>query len=746
MDIARFKEIVSAFLDSGDQADWSKGTALVQIGSELIEASLRTHDGGLYIQEGGKEQAAEKWIINRLAMLDLLADRILASNDENSAFVTPAGEFVDEIQHAASEAPVPVENSVEAVYDFLNRRPGGTCSVLYLTSDAGEGKTTIIEHLARRQAEQYRARKSDWLLVPIGLGGRPFLRFDDVVMAAFMNQLRFQRLYYDAFLQLVRMGVLIPALDGFEEIFVETSEGEAVTGLGTLIRQLGGEGTLLIAARKAFFEFRRLETQARLIDTLPDVDVGFGRVSLRRWTKAEFLEYCQKRGLKDAEELYDRLSARIRSDHPLLTRAVLVRRIVELAKASGSDFVNTLPQQATDSFKWLVERVLEREATEKWINKFGDPPSPLLTVRQHEELLSLIAEEMWVSRSAVLSDRMLESLSDIYTEHKKMGPQVVRQVRERLRQHALLASLGPLRKEVAFDHDHFRHFFLGQQLAQHIIERHISDVRKLFRVDYFPEFALDTAAAELREQRVRAASVIDWLSEASSLEGPSSFVRENAGAGIIRMLEFLEGGVKISDVVFPADSLRARTIKGTVFTRCYFQATSIESAVFDDCVFEDCEFERIEYEQMPKVSNCSWAASSRVHSLSRLTRNDSSDIYDPEKINAELARLGFKLEMPPSVAVEQQEDERLRIAAKAIQTFQRTTHVTEGTFRLRLSVNAHRFFDEVLPDLQRHGILQTKMESSGPKYRLGTSLAQIARALTQSGGSYERFLELATAK
>lgn len=205
---------------------------LAQIGSEIIEASLRTHDGGLYVQEGGKEQTAEKWIINRLAMLDLLAERILDSIEETTAFVVPAGELVDEIEHAVSELPVPVDDAVKAVHDFLERRPGGTCSVLYLTSDAGEGKTTVIEHLARRQAEQYRSRKSDWLLVPIGLGGRPFLRFDDVVMAAFMNQLRFQRLYYDGFLQLVRMGVLVPALDGFEEIFVETSEGEAVTVSG----------------------------------------------------------------------------------------------------------------------------------------------------------------------------------------------------------------------------------------------------------------------------------------------------------------------------------------------------------------------------------------------------------------------------------------------------------------------------------------------------------------------------------
>jgi len=46
---------------------------------------------------------------------------------------------------------------------------------------------------------------------------------------------------------------------------------------------------------------------------------------------------------------------------------------------------------------------------------------------------------------------------------------------------------------------------------------------------------------------------------------------------------------------------------------------------------------------------------------------DTYDVYDPEKIKAHLAQLGFTLEEPVSAAVAQEEDERLRIAEKAIQ-------------------------------------------------------------------------------
>lgn len=749
MDISRFKQVVSSFLDSADHIEWSKGTVVAQVGTEMIAADLRTRDGSLYVTEGGKEQVAEKWIINRLAMLDLLADRILASVNENPAFVPPSGELLDEIERTNSDIPVPVDDAAKAVYDFLQRRPGGTCSVLYLTSDAGEGKTTVIEHLARHQAEEYRKRRSDWLLVPVGLGGRPFLRFDDVIMAAFMNQLRFQRLYYDAFLQLVRMGVIVPALDGFEEIFVETSDGDAVTSLGTLIGQLAGEGTLLIAARKAFFEFKRLDTQAKLLDTLPDVDVGFGRVTLRRWAKPEFLEYCDKRGFDKGEELYDALASRVQPAHPLLTRAVLVRRIVDLAITTGSEFVKTLSPETSNEFKWLVEKVLEREANEKWINKFGEPPTPLLSVAEHEELLRLVAEEMWISKAAVLPERMIESIAEIYADQKRLVPQVARQVRDRLKHHALLFAVGAVRKEIAFDHDHFRQFFLGQQLAQHVKDGHISDIRKILRTDYLPDFALDTAAAELRENRVAVESVLKQIGDAAATEGSVGFMRENAGALLIRLVESTQASGVISDLAFPINSLAGRHVTGIAFIRCYFHPTSVDHAQLRHCTFEDCDFERIEYEQPPVVDECSFTGRTRVHALSQSTGDDVIDIYDPTKIDVVLARLGFTLQIavsPEAIGkpeVSQIADERLRIAEKAIQTFQRTTHVGEGAFRLRLSIHSHRFFSEILPDLQRSGVFEVaRVDAGGPRYRLRLPMSQVARAIAASNGDYTRFLEL----
>jgi len=106
-----------------------------------------------------------------------------------------------------------------------------------------------------------------------------------VIVAALVNRLRFPFLYYESFIELVRLGVLVPALDGFEEMFIENVAGDAVSALGNLMRELRSSGAALIAARKAYFEFSRLETQARLFDTLAGSSVTFARLALQRWDR-----------------------------------------------------------------------------------------------------------------------------------------------------------------------------------------------------------------------------------------------------------------------------------------------------------------------------------------------------------------------------------------------------------------------------------------------------------------------------
>jgi hypothetical protein len=748
MDLTRFRQILSAFVDSASDLDITKGNLAVQISNEIITAELKTRDGALIVVEGGTAHRAESWIVHRVALADMLAQRILDNVTTTRTFVTPQAELLGRLDAAPTDTPIPTNDALATLQSSLDSRPAGTCSVLYLTSDAGEGKTTLISRLAVDQARRFRENKSDWLLVPISLSGKPFLRFEDVIIASLMNQLRFQRLYFNAFVELVRLGVIIPALDGFEEVFVETADGDAVSSLGTLIRQLGGEGSIMIAARKAYFEFRSLETQARLLDSLPDADVTFARLQLSRWGEQQFLQYCRLNGVTDCERLYSEVTARVSRDHPLVTRAVLVRRLVEIAKQQPDySFLAALRPESNTFFLRFIDQILEREAAEKWIDKLNDPAQPLLTLKEHHQLLGYIAEEMWASRRTLLSGEMLDSLAEIFCDSAGKSPVVARQVRERLKQHALIVSSGGNRREFAFDHDNFREFFLGEQLGSSLLTQQSSDMRKLMRVDLLPGWTLDMAVSTIGARVTDAFSVMRRLIDCAEAEGPSSYVRENAGALAIRLLEWdRDQPMTVTDLVFPSDAIQGRSLKAVTFMRCYFRRTSLASTTLRHCAFYECEFENIDLDKSATVEGCKIGSGTVIRAVGSTRSGEHVDVYDPEQVQGLLALAGFhrepgQAELPLRAVVI---DPKFAIFERAVQSFQRSTYVSLGTFRLRMSIHAKEFFDNVFPDMMAAGILQQETHGPGAhdRYRLGVPMGMIAAALAESNGSYDRCLRV----
>lgn len=750
MDIVQLKLTLATFTDQPGSLLLERGNLVVQIGDELVSATTKVRDGQVVVIEDNVELTAERWLVHRIARLDVLADRLMNTFAPELSFVTPRGELIDDLEKAPTDDPVEVGDAVSAVQAFLDRRLAGTCSVLYLTSDAGEGKTTLINRLARSQAALFQTGKSDWLLVPINLGGRPFLRFDDIVAAALMNQLRFRNLYFEAFLQLVRLGYIVPALDGFEEVFVETAEGDAVSSLGSLISNMGGEGTLLIAARKAYFEFRALDRQAKLRDALPDADVAFGRIRLQRWAKDEFITYCKNQKVEDPESLYSDLVSRLTPDHPLLTRAVFVKRIAEIAKSADREkFLLEVRPETDDYFVLFIDKILERESTEKWINKQGDPPAPLLSVEEHHELLRLIAEEMWITKTGSLSLEMCSSLAELFCESKQMGPILLRQIRERVRHHALLISVGSLRDQVAFDHDNFREFFLGEQLGIYLAGSASADLRKMLRIDVIAAWTLDSAVSVAMRKTQSANALLRVTIETARSESPASFVRENSGAICVRLLEKTpQPTTSIKELTFPGDALKGRTIKKADFSECYFRTCTLDGARLEEVYFRTCEFEHL---LMPesfhfdrvKFVDC------RIHALTIKREHSDVDIYDPTKINRYCEMIGASIEGAESSSANTVEeilstDVEVGLIRKLLLVFMRSTQVSDNVLTLRMGIHSHKFNSELMPVLKAEGILkEVKHTGRGyaHRFRLGVPVSLIEEALEASNGLYEKFLE-----
>lgn len=745
MRLEDFKRIVTAFADQVEDVDTRQGRLVVQIRDEVISARLHDRPDGLLVEEHGARLPAVRWIVNRLAQIPLLADRICSYVTPPEHFVAPSGRFLDQPDRDPAYAEHWHSDVGEALIETLGRRPGGMTSLLYLTSDAGAGKTSLIHEVAVRQAREYKAKRSGWLLLPIPLAGGTFFRFDDAVITALVNGLRFPLFYHDAFLELVRLGVLVPAFDGSEEMDVEFSS-EAVTALGNLVGNLESAGTLLVATRKAYFDDPNFRSQTRLFDAISaDAEVAFGRFALDRWSQDTFVRYAGRRGVPDPSGLFAVVSNRLGSEHPVLTRAVLARRLVDVATEESdlSGLLDRIGPEERDCFRNFVGSIVEREALSKWTDE-SVYPRPLLTIAEHHLLLAMVAQEMWLCSTDEFGTDVFPVVAEIFAERHGKGAGVMRQIRERIRHHALLAPRPDGREKVAFEHDVFRIFYLGKALGQSLVADDAGTAKAICEKAPLPALAVAEAAGVVRRRGARR-RVLTRLQQFADGVLPTSFVKENCGILALALLDGEEAPDEVRNLNFPLDALRERHLTGVTVSGSCFRPTVLPSSL-RDCRFVNCRFDSLEIPDSERVAGAVFEACSVGAVVRSRDGDDPVTLFDPQKIERELREAGFDLVGRPDEPETdlRPDDEDLILTQRFLRAFLRANALNEETIRKRLGTRANHFVEDLLPRLQKAGVVQRipyRGAGDQRRLRLRAPRARLDDATKSAGGQFDRFLD-----
>ena len=751
MQIDTFKNIISTFADPGSEIIYDQQQIMFSMNGELIDARVTSKFGDIFIDDGAGETPASRWIVERLAKLQLLSSRILEQIPEHLNFVSPTAELLPTLESNPSDQVFHVTDALDEMLKNLSTQSPLETSVLYITSDAGEGKTSLINAAARRQAIKFNEGLSDWLLVPIILGGRHFLRFDDITVGALQNKYRFPFLYYNSFLALVRMGVIIPAFDGFEEMFVENSSGEALSAMGILVSSLESTGAVAIAARKAYFEFENLRSQEKLYDTISNYSVGFSKLELNRWSEVQFLDYCRHRKLINSADIYQRVAERLGKEHSLLTRPVLVKRLVDIAQQSASleKFIEQIHSSGSDFFSVFVRSIIEREANEKWIDRSGDIGAALISVDEHCELLALIAINMWESRIEFLKQDHLDVVTEYFCDSRRLSAQQSQQVRERIKGHALLISSSTVNLAVEFDHDEFRQYFLGDGLARAILplnKNSYSETLSILRRGILPENSqLEFIRSIKRQEIEKIIEVAKSMSSISKLDGQASYTKENCGNLALKLLSEIDAnGLELTDMVFGIDAVRDCKLKNVYFKNCYFSQSSYETSEIEHCHFENCNFGQLRIHPSSVIkdnlfTDCTFD-SIRVE-------ESGLEIWVPGAIEAYLDKQNSASQegaLNESVDVETMSmDDELVSVEKLLRYFMRSTHISESVIKLKLGDRGQSFIDLNLPDLITTRIVE-EIENRGSgqqrRFKLGRPLQEINSHISEAQGSYNMFI------
>jgi len=744
MDINNFKKLLENF--STSTPDYNKTEILLElVTGEVINIRYNLDIDGTVksVFENNNELSLQFFISERLGRLSSLSKSISSSLKNNDYFVSPNAYY--ELNWSVNDTFL---KGTDSVYDFIcntlkTPNPYET-HVIYLTSNAGEGKTTIIEKIAKDYSSSYQTNGRSKIIVPISLSGKPFIRFDDLIIGTIVNRFKFSGFYYNSFIELVKLGYIIPALDGFEEMFIETPSGGAINSMTEFIKELDGHGTILVAARSAYYEYQNLTTQSKIFDSLSNKSVAFSKISIQKWTKENFIKHGIIRGFTNEEcsTLYIALSSYFGEEYPVLTRAVLINKIFDLFEESNdcSFFSSLVALDYNEFYQNFINALLFREAN-KWILKGEGITKQVITVDQHKKLLGMIAREMWTTKSEILRYDLIDMITDLFIEDEKLGADSAWQIKNRIKDHAFLRISDSNKHYLEFDHQDFYQHFLGETIYSSINNKDYNDIYDISRRGRLPQGTVMSCVYNLRKNNINLNSP-DFM-ERMMAEQKVSYTKENISL-LLLFTKKEDETLELNGISFEAEPFNKIDIANIIFNDCILSSLVV-SRIKGHLEFINCKLLVIEIDKEEK-KDVLLDGYTYINSL----YDKYSDIteYSPILIKNILEkRLSFKYKNEDNLLFDKTgkdaSDEELIILEKTMRIFFNRFVVNSDVINIKLGVKKNVFWDKIFPVINGKIFEELRYTGGGNQKRLKIicQMEKIQSILEKSEGNFQEFIK-----
>ena len=347
--------------------------------------------------------------------------------------------FVPTRAEHANEPDAKTGPALELLKALLDQENHDATRVIMVTGEAGAGKTRVLQELVRRRADAYLRGQSTKLLLYVNAQGRALARLNEA-LATELQDLKVGLTYHSVAV-LARLGILIPVIDGFDELLGVSGYDDAFSSLADFLEQLEGEGQLLASARSVYYEDEFL-SRAGSLSTSGDQAWSHDAVRVHKWSDEDREDYLNQwvrsEGLSDEEstKLRERLQA-VFDDR----NAALAEKPLFFARMVG--ILRNKPEFSAgdDPFRALVYEYLDRERTDKLLDKQS---RSLLSEQQFETLMCELAQEMWNQETRELDHRSVREVAEYVVESEGLSDTAKQVVISRMRTFAFLARRGRL--------------------------------------------------------------------------------------------------------------------------------------------------------------------------------------------------------------------------------------------------------------------------------------------------------------
>lgn len=579
-------------------------------------------------------------------------------------------------------------SAVGLLADLLEEEDDVATRVVMVTADAGAGKTCVLKELVRRYADGYLHGKTRRLLLYVNAQGRSLARLNEA-LATELQDLKVG-LTYHSVATLARLGILVPVIDGFDELLGVSGYDDAFSSLAGFLDQLEGEGQLLASARSVYYEEEFLARAGRVSAT---GDQRWSHVPVRvlEWSDDDRRGYLEA-WIED-RELTDEASGRLRrrveeifahGHEELAKKPLFVARVVELLR-NNPDFSG-----GDDLLQALVREYLSRERNEKLLDRQS---GPLLTEAQFERLMCELAQEMWNQETRELDSRSVREVAEFFVESESLSDTAKQSIVERMPALAFLArSDGRSSRNggISFEHELFFSYFLAGSIVSEFSSAG-ADVRIVLSRSALPGDVAERVAAQLHETggrdeagaRDRLQKLLDRLADAGRKEWRRTMqVRENAGLLVMALLRAYaglgEGGHEIDEcvvqsVVFPGSRLGDVTLRRCSLVGVEIRRTDLTTARFVDCAARNVRL--FEPRVAPDSTRLELQGLEVSHVVGLRLAGSPETFYEPSTVAAKLRECGAPTPDPDKAVGSRVPSEYVELVGRLVRAYRRSNPV-----------------------------------------------------------------------
>lgn len=513
--------------------------------------------------------------------------------------------------------------------------------LIMVTGEAGGGKTRVLRELVRQQAQAYLAAEVDALFLYVNAQGRALARLNEA-LATELQDLRVG-LTYHSVASLTRLGLLVPIIDGFDELLGVSGYDDAFSSLTSFLDQLQGEGQLIASARSVYYEEEFRARAGR--PTAADLSWEEAPVAICDWTDHERSAYvgqlATRKGLSSARSADLERSLKSVFSGP---NESLAQKPFFLARTSELLLADHTFDDGDDLLTQLVKGFLHRERHEKLLDR---QQSPLLGHDELESLLCELALEMWNQETRELDTRSVREVAEYVLTIRDVPESTQQIVLEKVLSLALLVR-SPYDRGLAFEHEAFFSYFLTRAIVDQYFKAE-ADLRAVLGRSALPEDVADRIGTSLWEEHTSSESL---QRRADALGGAArqnwlraDQVQENAGLillGLIRS-SAVSGrevaGLAVRSVTFPGGHLRGVVCRDCSFSEVIFRRTDLADTRFLDCRVNDVLMIEPRISSNTRLELHGLDPGANIQGL-HLLNGSGNVLYDPDEVASAVADRG----------------------------------------------------------------------------------------------------------